>query len=488
MAVMIALRQPSRRRDLGRLGLIGSLLIYPLSGLQLHPIEWSTPVLQAAEPIVGRSPLGFDRLGPWQFFGLLLAFALCVGLLIGIIGQLLGTLAARRLRADVSAPSDRSRSTYRAILRRADLQRGRPELLISERLESPLLIGFLRPSILIPVDWDLGDSTTNGSANRLSVGLAHELAHAKHADLRFQWLTRLAASVWFPVLPVWWIAHQLRTDQEYLADEAAAQMLGGPLGYTTTLVSAASVQETSEGTSDNYGGSQQHRGSISSEKPIVVGGSSLLDRVSMLLRSPFSVQLHSPWWWRLSIAPTALLLLIGMTRFTISPDRDQVKGVNDHRICDDQFTEFRLNELSIPGATGTESQVALPVRLPDEFRILFQIKAPLETLSVVKVAGIPIASGLIRTDSAEDQEPLLASNDRWHEVELIVEDRSARVRLDQGREVLHLQDQRLENHRLVISTGSRQVIHFRDLSVRQLEPERPESPEPLLTVISQASP
>ncbi len=88
-----------------------------------------------------------------------------------------------------------------------------PSLLVTNRVSSPVLMGFFRPAILLP-DHEL----QNYSDSELRLILLHELAHLKRGDLLIQWMLSLMKILhWFnPVL--WFAFRRIRIDREPATD------------------------------------------------------------------------------------------------------------------------------------------------------------------------------------------------------------------------------------------------------------------------------
>jgi hypothetical protein len=111
------------------------------------------------------------------------------------------------------------------------LAAGRPRVLVSDRIESPVCFGLVRPVILLP--WELARSA---SPAELRWVLAHELDHLARGDHRTVWWVGAARAVFFPVLWFWPLCRLLHLSQEYLADAAAAAVGGRPAEYAEFLV------------------------------------------------------------------------------------------------------------------------------------------------------------------------------------------------------------------------------------------------------------
>jgi TonB family protein len=106
-------------------------------------------------------------------------------------------------------------------------------LVLTGRVQSPALFGFLRPRILIP-------ERLAGQIplEELRCVFLHELAHLKRGDIWLGWLTAvLQALHWFNPL-IWWAFARMRDDREAAADALALQRMqnGDSACYADTIV------------------------------------------------------------------------------------------------------------------------------------------------------------------------------------------------------------------------------------------------------------
>ena len=99
----------------------------------------------------------------------------------------------------------------------------RANVRLSNRITVPMVWGFLRPVILLPVDAD------HWQTERLRAVLLHELAHIRRWDWTMQMVAQVACAIhWFNPL-VWFAAHQMRIEAEQACDD---QVLNA--GYRST--------------------------------------------------------------------------------------------------------------------------------------------------------------------------------------------------------------------------------------------------------------
>lgn len=109
--------------------------------------------------------------------------------------------------------------------------RVRPALRWSREVAAPVLIGFVKPAILLPV----------ALASRLSPAqveavLAHELAHLRRRDTCSLAVQRVAETVLFFHPAVWWMSHRLDASREEACDDLALAAGCDPADYAEALV------------------------------------------------------------------------------------------------------------------------------------------------------------------------------------------------------------------------------------------------------------
>ena len=94
----------------------------------------------------------------------------------------------------------------------------RVRLLQSDRVELPFTFTWWRPFILVPADFDC-----QVDAAMVRFALAHEWSHVERRDAWVWNLACLVELVAFDQPLFWWVRHQLRLCQDYLADARAAE-------------------------------------------------------------------------------------------------------------------------------------------------------------------------------------------------------------------------------------------------------------------------
>ncbi len=111
--------------------------------------------------------------------------------------------------------------------------RSSPALLETEGNGSPMLIGILRPAIVVP-----GGTIHKLSVPELAMVMGHELAHIRRSDLLWNLVAACVRTVFFFNPLVWLSQRQLNLAQEVAADELTIlRQHHDPASYGTLLVS-----------------------------------------------------------------------------------------------------------------------------------------------------------------------------------------------------------------------------------------------------------
>jgi len=114
---------------------------------------------------------------------------------------------------------------------------GRVRLMISALVDVPTVLGWLRPVILVPVEF-----LTGLPASHVSALLAHELAHIRRHDYLASVLQNVAEAILFYHPGVWWISGQVRVEREACCDDLAVAAGGDVLIYVRALSELESRQ------------------------------------------------------------------------------------------------------------------------------------------------------------------------------------------------------------------------------------------------------
>jgi beta-lactamase regulating signal transducer with metallopeptidase domain len=133
-------------------------------------------------------------------------------------------------------------------------------LLVSAIVKVPMVVGWLRPVVLVPVG-----AFTGLPPEHVEALLAHELAHIRRHDYLVNILQSIAEALLFYHPAVWWVSGHVRAERELCCDDMAASASGDVFIYASALAELESLRV------DRFGVA------LSSD------GGSLADRVARLL-------------------------------------------------------------------------------------------------------------------------------------------------------------------------------------------------------------
>ena len=111
----------------------------------------------------------------------------------------------------------------------------RPVRLLAAAIEgSPVVVGWLRPAVLVPPAAFL-----NLSTDQLEAILLHELAHVRRFDYLANAVQTAIETCLFYHPAAWWLSRRIRVEREHCADDLAARATGDALLYANALTRLA---------------------------------------------------------------------------------------------------------------------------------------------------------------------------------------------------------------------------------------------------------
>jgi TonB family protein len=102
--------------------------------------------------------------------------------------------------------------------------------LMSSMVESPSVVGWLRPVILLPPATLMGLTSL-----QLEAIIAHEIAHIRRYDYLVNMVQMLVETLLFYHPAVWWTSKRIRLERELCCDDLAVRFCGNPLRYAKAL-------------------------------------------------------------------------------------------------------------------------------------------------------------------------------------------------------------------------------------------------------------
>ncbi|AMR26424.1 hypothetical protein A0257_04440 [Hymenobacter psoromatis] len=213
----------------------GQLASAPMQGVGAAPVAALPASAAPVRPLAWLRVAGdkVERYLPLVVVAWLLGLLLMSGRLAG------GLLYAGRLRrAGTQALGAEWQQRLAALAARAGLRRP-VALLESARVAGPLVLGHLRPVILLPLG-----AVAGLSPHLLEALLAHELAHIVRRDYLLNLGLAVAEVLFFYHPAVWFMAHCLRAERENCCDDQAAALCGGDRLRVARALAALAELET----------------------------------------------------------------------------------------------------------------------------------------------------------------------------------------------------------------------------------------------------
>jgi beta-lactamase regulating signal transducer with metallopeptidase domain/type II secretory pathway component GspD/PulD (secretin) len=200
------------------------------------PIMYHAPSASLAND-VAEEPSATERIRT-----MLSDWAPCVGAvyLAGLLAMLLrtglGLWSGQRLRSDCEPVT---RSEILDGLRRNAQRLGLrvvPAIAYCRRVSVPIVVGILRPTILLPLSFASGLTFP-----QIEAVLSHELAHIRRFDLVVNVFQRLVEAVLFFHPAVWWVSRRVSLERENACDDAVLRLDHQRVQYADALLRLAEL-------------------------------------------------------------------------------------------------------------------------------------------------------------------------------------------------------------------------------------------------------
>jgi bla regulator protein BlaR1 len=155
-----------------------------------------------------------------------------MGVVFFILKMLGGLLYIQHLKNNQNKPFNNFwQQKMKGIAQQIPLKKS-VALLESALVKVPMVVGYLKPVILMPI----------GAINALSEEqveaiLAHELAHIYRNDYLLNILQTFVETLFYFHPAAWWISGNIRLERENCCDDLAVKLCGNPLHYAKALLS-----------------------------------------------------------------------------------------------------------------------------------------------------------------------------------------------------------------------------------------------------------
>jgi len=268
-AVVAVCRSAQARYGAACLAMLAMLAAFCVTLAVSVPAEQAVrlprPVANGAVPGDGSGMAGLEastlsrveKALPWA-----VPFWMAGALLMGLY-RLAGWMAAQRMRrAGVCAAPPWWQERFGQLARRLGVSKP-VALLESSLAEVPVVIGYLRPVILVPAGLVAGLP-----AEQFEAILLHELAHIRRFDYLVNLVQTLVEGLLFYHPAVWWVSALIRTERENCCDDVVVEVQGDARGYAAALVTL------------------EERRCARYEPALAATGGKLMNRIRRLLNQP----------------------------------------------------------------------------------------------------------------------------------------------------------------------------------------------------------
>ncbi|HMO41657.1 MAG TPA: M56 family metallopeptidase [Saprospiraceae bacterium] len=188
-----------------------------------------------------------------------------LGVVFFVLRLLGGLVYLKRLKTAHTAPVDTHWEELLAYLAQRMAVQRPVRLLESALVQTPVVLGHLKPLILLPV----------GMVNALSITqveaiLAHELAHIARYDYLLNVLQSFIEALLYFNPAVWWFSAVIRAEREHCCDDRALQVCDNSFAYAKALVAIQEMHRPAPGLAMAFGHQKKH----------------LLHRIQRILQQP----------------------------------------------------------------------------------------------------------------------------------------------------------------------------------------------------------
>ena len=203
-------------------------------------IPVAAPVSAVASTAVRNLPAlvfaGTDPLVPPSFLPWVVAVWL-MGAMVFWLRLTGGWISAQRLRSRSVRPAPPGWQQAFDRLRTRMLIARPVRLLVSALVEVPVVVGWLRPVVLVPVGVLAGLPP-----EQIEALLLHELAHIRRHDYLVNLMQSAVEALLFYHPAVWWISGHIRAERELCCDHVAVSVHGSALTYALALAELESAR------------------------------------------------------------------------------------------------------------------------------------------------------------------------------------------------------------------------------------------------------
>ena len=242
-----------------------------------------------------------------------------------------GVWQLRRYKTrEISAPDAVWQARFSYLCERLEIKR-KVKLLQSFSIETPIVIGWLKPVILIPASVFL-----QISPKELETIITHELIHIRRCDAFVNFAQSIVEVLFFYHPCAWWISKVIRREREFAGDEAVIEIFSASaLVYANALANLEVVRQTANR-------------KLSPLATAAVNGGNLMQRISKILQKNTEIRRSASTAWS-AILALAFISAIMLGVFSSS----QTSFVNAQRLA--KGKKLAIGFVSIPPLDRTDN-------------------------------------------------------------------------------------------------------------------------------------
>lgn len=244
------------------------------------------------------------------------------------------------------------------------------QLLESALIRVPMVIGYLKPIVLLPI------GTINAlSAAEVEAILAHELAHIKRNDYLINLIQSIIDVLFFYHPAVWWMSNTVRTERENCCDDLALSVTGNSLIIAKALANLESLRQRSYHLSLAFTGNKNQ----------------LFNRISRLLGQPMKKNNH---FVEGLVAVIVIILCLTTINYRVNASVTETKDELTEMVSDSIIPKEEIiigeGEEVIEEYIIIEEEVEVPVAPDAPFPVRW-VENPDGVLALAKVPNAPKA-------------------------------------------------------------------------------------------------
>ncbi|MGE9269350.1 MAG: M56 family metallopeptidase, partial [Verrucomicrobiales bacterium] len=177
------------------------------------------------------NPGGDTDAGIWREIGPLVSGSDLLGLLIMSLRLILGWVGSSRLRKRGDSITSGLWWDSLEAIRERIRTRGEVSLAWSREVAAPVVMGFIKPAILLPISL-----ASRLKPEQIEAVLAHELAHLARRDTWAVLVQRVVETVLFFHPAVWWMSRRMEEAREEACDDLVLAAGCDPADYAEALL------------------------------------------------------------------------------------------------------------------------------------------------------------------------------------------------------------------------------------------------------------